>query len=500
MMEGMRLWAWNATPQRVMGKIPNTLAVSALTALVTGFLFLRVQTIEPIFTLGLLAIAIFAAISVYSPLTGLLSLTGIIILLEDIPTHAQKIKHGEFHPFYRLHLPLAHFTALELMLLVLVVVVIIRSQDHEAFLPKSRFIVPLVAFMGCAIGGVIYSALLGTYSFLDYDSPATIAINEFRPLSYVPLVCWLFYKIVRSQKQLRLFVETVGGLLLIRAVMGVFRYFMGIGFLEEFGVRIFLGDELFFFVSAILFMTARLQYAHMNIASAFLLGIGLTLMGFCLLFSFVREWEVGVLFGLGLLFFRWTPQAQSRTKYWAILLSLGGALVIWTSLLQMDSSQAWHAWKYHSFDYWQQSYSFQYRWIETKNAIRTWWENPLFGVGMGGRWQLYEYLPRLYRQTNTHNFYAFILLHLGVTGFAIFAWFFRQVGQEIDALRVLTAHRQMPENEALLGGTAVSLQTLALVCITGPSPTFSRSAIWIGLLLGILAALRRIEGSLCRQR
>src|SRR3989338_3095287 len=178
MMEGMRLWAWNATPQRVMGKIPNTLAVSALTALVTGFLFLRVQTIEPIFTLGLLAIAIFAAISVYSPLTGLLSLTGIIILLEDIPTHAQKIKHGEFHPFYRLPLPLAHFTSLELMLLVLVVVVIIRSQDHEAFLPKSRFIVPLVAFMGCAIGGVIYSALLGTYSFLDYDSPATIAINE----------------------------------------------------------------------------------------------------------------------------------------------------------------------------------------------------------------------------------------------------------------------------------------------------------------------------------
>lgn len=130
------------------------------------------------------------------------------------------------------------------------------------------------------------------------------------------------------------------------------------------------------------------------------------------------------------------------------------------------------------------------RLLENHYAIKSIKDHPLTGIGFATRYRPDIYGPNDQLYTFVHNGFLWILVKIGVIGFAMFVWF-----SGLFVVRALRSWRQGtdPFQKAIVLGSVVAFLGMALANLTSPYFMQEWGVCAFGLMIGVCEAARRMN-------
>lgn len=464
--------------------------VSILIAYEGGKFLLRFIDLNPLFGIVIIGFAIFALIVFIHPFTALLLIFALTIVVEDVPNDLLLIQEGVFNPLYHYHIPILHFAPIELLFLCIILTIILKPENEESVFVRTPLDSKLIAFLVACFFGILYSLFWGGPREPGYDVPYIVAIFKFRPIAYMCISYFLVVNLISTRERLNRLMLCIFGVLIYKGCEGIYRYFSEIGVpiydISFAASRIFIGDESGFFVAPILLYLSFLLHVRSDIKRLSIASIGIIPIFFSFIFSFIRGVQLGLLVGMGYLFMR----KFGLKKIIIACIAFTSIFILLVNISDFDPYGVTSILpKHYTYAEWKNTFSFEYRWYETKNALLTWLENPLLGVGFGGLWKDYHYIAVGMDQTSTHNFYLYVLLHAGLIGFIPFSWLIISFIRESLAINRTMEDKHL---NAVVLGLLSSFIAVLVAFIFGPWLIFPRTSIWFGGLMAMVMAIKKI--------
>ena len=383
----------------------------------------------------------------------------------------------------------------ELIIVVTGVGWLLRSRDKLARRPVPLF-VPFTAFIAVVAFGVIHGAL--THGNLK------IALWTVRPLAYFYLAYLLTFQLVRDRRQVTalLWIFILG--VALKGAIGWYRYYVDLGgslagLSSVTGMNSLMAhEESFFYAGLMLLAVVQILYgAPRGQRIATLLATPLVLLPF-----FANQRRAGVLaliVALPLLCVVTLSLLPNRRHI------LIGGLVLAGAFLPFYVGASWNtqslvtepvqALKSGVTPDTRDQLSNDYRDIENYDLMYTAKHSPLIGIGYGKEMTQAKLLPNISAQfawykIAPHNSILWILMTLGVVGFAAF-WYF--LGSAI--IRMLQAARRLsrPGDRGIAAFTLVMLSALLVFAMVDQGLFSMRAMIFVGVLMGVVFALPHLQ-------
>ena len=327
-------------------------------------------------------------------------------------------------------------------------------------------------------------------------NPAYDALREFRNGAYFVITYLMFVTEVRTSNQVLKLARLVILLAAVVGAYGVLRYVLGVGmeFMDHKIVFYDIADSVLLVMGMILLCSVSIENL-LNREQKTVAVIASTVMLFTLIFSFRRGAWVGFVAGVVFLFLSYPTQSEFRrtmVRRLAVGVLVVCLILTFVFAYQRDAQEFVVSRIYSIFDLTEDPSNI-FRIMDAMNALHSFIQHPLVGVGAGGRYEL-EYIADdsvtadfMEHVSNTsHDGYLYVLFKAGIIGFvsyfSVFALFFR------DWFKLRKMWSRSKERAAVLAIGAI-LVSFLVTNITEPLSDLPRPSMLVAIILGCGAVL-----------
>ena len=295
-------------------------------------------------------------------------------------------------------------------------------------LPKGRELLrfPLVKETLAFLGVSTFSLAFG----LAKGYPAYYALREFRVSAYFVCVFLMWITAIDTEARIRQFTSTMVAIAIIVGAYGIVRYSLGMGkeYYDTLLVYYDIADSMVLFLG--LFVLISLWFAKKcNGIVVCALAIP---MVFSLLLSYRRGAWIACVLGLialAIAHSRGTKRNKTHRR-WLVPAVTGLAVTI--ALISTNSSTASSlvVERVQSIMDTSDDPSNVFRIMDALNALNTFAKHPVFGVGLGGKYDVEYTSPQVTDEfwdsvdRASHNGYLYILYKMGIVGFIVYVTVF----------------------------------------------------------------------------
>ncbi len=374
---------------------------------------------------------------------------------------------------YRIPLPYIGVNCFELVLIILVIVTLLQRSGKILGTRLDAIIIlfALVSVMGYATCLILY------------HDPARVF--EPRRLAHFFVAYFLTVNLIRSRDSLRVFLTLFFLAVTFKALQGVYLFTAGSGLLIKWKIRaIFTGweDSLCFVTFLLMIGALWIDQVKFPGKKWFLLLAPMVFFSF--LFSYKRAYYVAIMAGSAALF--WVQGGKSRIRL--ISFALIAAIIM---MILITAAGQWTAigMRFESILHPTKESSANYRLVEWRNALISIRKHPLCGIGLGGVMPMEVWLSRT-NLLGVHNTFLWVTVKLGVLGlFSLLLLHFAFLKRLFHQNKVL----RDPYLRALSKGITCTFIAFSAAEMFAPMFTQMRTALWLGVFLGIGMMLSSID-------
>jgi len=292
--------------------------------------------------------------------------------------------------------------------------------------PRKLLNAPLAKYMLALFAMWVFNLLHGLFR----GNETYYALREFRGQAYFVLTFLIIVTVCAELGNVQKFIKLSLVMAGFVGVYGLLRYFLGIGkeFMGHLIIYYDIADSIILYIALLLIASFAIEGTVIK-GKAFLATALTFPMVFTFLFSFRRGAWVGCFAGLLFLIFLYPERPRLRRLLLrrvllpAIVMILLIAAVPAVRSTGMDFVMTRVS---SIFDVSEDS-SNVFRILDAMNAIKSFTQHPIVGVGAGGRYDLEftseQVLMSFMEEVNrtSHNGYLYVLFKAGIIGFLIYA-------------------------------------------------------------------------------
>jgi O-antigen ligase len=293
----------------------------------------------------------------------------------------------------------------------------IKVIGINALTRNKYYLIFLLFFAWTALVGVL-NVFSGQHSFEDWGRDFLL----WSPLLVMPVLYQLYKRdAAYNYKHEFVFLIILWVCIFVAAVIKIRSSLSQISFLFQLGRASFDITNAAFMIYLFLAVSCIEKYRKKLIW--FLLALGISFVGLILTFN-RTTWISVILFTFIMLFLMPKTERRIGFKHFMIFLSLfavlGVVLFLTVPFVHIGVLYFWQ--KFQSAGMVTTDASFLNRLHEWEIVLNRIWESPLLGYGLGGMYNLYEWLVGFSHLTGyTHNAYLGILFKSGLIGFILIA-------------------------------------------------------------------------------
>lgn len=342
-----------------------------------------------------------------------------------------------------------------------------------------------------AIAG-LFSAIASAYR----GTSAHDVFLEWRSLTYIPTIYFLAVHVLKNREQINRVLLFLVLFIMFKGMGGIYLYFMEIRpYGLEFKSILFGLDPVFFGFFLFLLIVSVTIESDTGFHKKLLLGGSIPVF-FSLLFSWRGYSFVQILFGTTFVFLLLPAFGKFHfLRKFSIVVLISVFLIILYSNIHPGFFDPVLNVFHQKFSL--ETHSNYYRIIETKNAIATIKEHPIFGVGQATAVEIInpslareEILGSMRKAYSQHNTYLALWLRLGLFGILSFIWIclasvkggiqlYRNLEDDYFKVLILAI-------TAFCAGFYVALATGDLIY-------YKRGSAFLGLILGLMGTIWRMR-------
>lgn len=339
---------------------------------------------------------------------------------------------------------------------------------------------------------LIVSAVYGMSRGGDF----LVSLWELRALFYFGIVFFFVPQVIQERDQLNALIWTAIGAIFFKALQGIVRV-IRLGF--DFGERTELTnhEDPLFMIALFILLFGFVVYRARTRQKA---TIAWLLIPMIPVFILAQRRATYVALGMGIIAFMILIAARERNKMLRVILPglavFGVYLVMfWNveSFAGLPAQLVKSSFAKDKESAGERYYSNLYREFENYNLAQTLKKSPAIGIGFGNKYEqpiALAFIPFSLRDYIPHNEIYWLVVKMGALGFFSF-WFF------LDAWILQAAwtfpRLNDPYYKSVLAAAIIAVIGQVVVSYVDLQLTFYRNMIFLGLLMGLLPTLRRLD-------
>lgn len=377
------------------------------------------------------------------------------------------------------------------LLLLLVVWVTVLCLRREIKTVRVQVWGVLLALYAGIIGSAIYG--------LQRGGELLVALWEVRALIYCGILYCLVPQIIQTKEQLRLVMWACIVAISFKAFQGLLR-FGALGFSLQGFATLTNHEDPLFMLSLIMLLFGLVMFKVQDSQKVALLGLLLPLlMGFFVAQRRAAYAAILPSFAVFVALLAAKDRVVLFKAFVPVILVLGlYAAVFWESESRFGSPVRLvkSGLSTEPETAGERYYSNLYRELEKINLAKTVQMYPVFGIGFGNKYEMPIPLANIdfpLRDYIPHNQILWLIVKTGVVGFFLFWFFLNAVAFKAG---VLFQHLKDPYFKAVVSMIVAAIAGQIVVSYFDMQLTYYRNMAYLGLLMGLLPAIERMNASL----